>query len=724
MARPFSSAEAKHVIDQHQRILHWLEQSQTFEATRRDELRAALNAMADHRYRLLLRAIPVEELNQEGGGIRTRLLRDSGLATLEDVHDTSVRRLEAINGISAENARHIKSVAGEFAKQARAAVRIQLSADERDAASTRVVKAAAALRIGLPHLKTCDALSERHPGQIQAALKNAAPGRNGLVWTFTPRKKKEQAIAAFHELSALLDGDYGKQALPAAAALEQASTLTGDQAWQRFIEEPIPFFTLIEEVEPGLLSDGDGDYGLPRELAEEIERQPLQLDGLTCTLRRYQEWGVKYILHQEQALLGDEMGLGKTVQAIAAMVSLRNGGATHFAVICPASVLANWCKEIPRHSDLKVVQVYGPQRAEALQYWKETGGVAVTTYEGAHHLTLEDDFRMAMLTVDEAHYIKNPKAKRTATVTRLCGHADRLLFMTGTALENRVREMLRLMGLLQPEVAEQAKRMAFMAAAPQFRTAVAPVYYRRKREDVLAELPDLIESREWCPMNPAEEAAYEEAVLCNFMAARRVSWNVEDPAQCTKAARMLEIVQEAESQGRKVILISYFLDTCSRVMELLGERCLEPISGSVSPARRQESIEEFERAPAGSVLVSQILAGGTGLNIQAASVVILCEPQLKPSIESQAISRAYRMGQSRNVLVYRLLSQNSIDESICELLAEKQAAFDAFADRSALDSAQKKLELDQTSIDRIMEEEIRRIREKRGLPPAPPPEEP
>ena len=84
---------------------------------------------------------------------------------------------------------------------------------------------------------------------------------------------------------------------------------------------------------------------------------------------------------------------------------------------------------------------------------------------------------------------------------------------------------------------------------------------------------------------------------------------------------------------------------------MLGSQCTEPINGSVTPAKRQEIIDGFDKAPAGQVLVSRIVAGGTGLNIQSASVVIICEPQLKPSIESQAISRAYRMGQARNVLV-------------------------------------------------------------------------
>ena len=85
----------------------------------------------------------------------------------------------------------------------------------------------------------------------------------------------------------------------------------------------------------------------------------------------------------------------------------------------------------------------------------------------------------------------------------------------------------------------------------------------------------------------------------------------------------------------------------------------------------------LDKAPAGQVLAAQIIAGGTGLNIQSASVVILCEPQLKPSIENQAISRAYRMGQARNVIVYRLLCDNTIDEKITDLLSEKQAVFDA-----------------------------------------------
>jgi hypothetical protein len=113
--------------------------------------------------------------------------------------------------------------------------------------------------------------------------------------------------------------------------------------------------------------------------------------------------------------------------------------------------------------------------------------------------------------------------------------------MTGTALENKVEEMITLIRMLQPKIASSVHGMEFLSTAPQFREKVAPVYYRRKREDVLTELPELIETKEWCSMNPVEEVAYENAVLYDsFPAARRVSWNVDDLKNSSKAMRMME----------------------------------------------------------------------------------------------------------------------------------------------------------------------------------------
>ena len=276
--------------------------------------------------------------------------------------------------------------------------------------------------------------------------------------------------------------------------------------------------------------------------------------------------------------------------------------------------------------------------------------------------------------------------------------------------------MVALIDILQPNISASVQSMTFMPSAPQFRNRVAPVYYRRKREDVLTELPALIETREWCILNPGEKEIYEQNVLSkNFTALRRLSWNIDDLKKSCKATRLLEIIEEAKAEDRKVLVFSFFLDTIRAIGNMLGSRCYGPINGAVPSPRRQEIIDSFDKAPAGSVLLAQILSGGTGLNIQSASVVVICEPQFKPSIENQAISRAYRMGQARNVLVYRLLCANTIDERITELLEYKQEIFDAFADKSvaAAQNEAHDVEVDEKKFGQLIQEEINRINAER-----------
>jgi len=166
------------------------------------------------------------------------------------------------------------------------------------------------------------------------------------------------------------------------------------------------------------------------------------------------------------------------------MVSLRNTGATHFIVICPASVIVNWCREIQKFSKLRVIAVHGLSRESALKDWQRTGGVAVTTYETTAYFKFPDNFTYSLLVVDEAHYIKNPSTNRSKNTKAIAEHAERLLFMTGTALENKVDEMINLIKLLQPSIAMQISGMKELSSAPQFKETVAPVYYRRRREDV------------------------------------------------------------------------------------------------------------------------------------------------------------------------------------------------------------------------------------------------
>lgn len=711
MARSFSRRDARRLIAEHQGIKHCLKDIRQLEKDFRSDIVSSADRMVFSEVLEVLKGVPIEELNRDRLGIRTGLLKENGYQTVADIAAASVYEIASIHGIGSQSAYTIRRVAEQILGRARQNTKIRLSLDEKTREATKLVTTVSAYIRLSPVLEAASKLEKTYDTEIANAIADLTSSTKGLRWLFSSRKTREGREDACRYLEQMLDGEYGQVAKMLPDRRNYLLHLPPDQAWEDFSRDSIPFFKVLEDVVPGVLGNSDTLYGLPEELAAQIRDEAFFPDGLLCTLRNYQVWGVKYILHQERVLLGDEMGLGKTVQAIASMVSLKNTGATHFIVVCPASVITNWCREIVKMSRLRVTKVHGPDRDLALLSWIRTGGVAVTTYETTDSFFLPDSFRCSMLIVDEAHYIKNPGTKRTMNVTGLSNRADRLLFMTGTALENRVGEMVSLIRILQPEIADKVRGMEFLSSAPQFRQLVAPVYYRRKREDVLTELPEKTEEKEWCTLLPEEEAVYEQAVLSGYYAgARRVSWSVEDLHNSSKARRMLEIIEEAESEERKVIVFSFFLDTIRKVCSLLGDRCMEPINGSVPPARRQEILDRFEKAPAGSVLAAQILSGGTGLNIQTASVVILCEPQFKPSVENQAISRAYRMGQTRNVLVFRLLCENTVDEKITEMLEQKQAVFDAFADKS--EAARGSLELDEKTFGDIIQSEIERIKAK------------
>lgn len=679
-----------------------------------NEIKASIDRLIAEELVAALRGISVEELARDKSGIKTKYLKDAGYDNLADIFGASTMQIASVYGISQDKAYTIKSKCDNYAKKIRSGLKIKLSVDNKSKTATKVVQSIYTYMQKTAYSRQVDELNANYGNELKNAFSTLYRIENGIKWLFIAERSRNQTRNAFQYIKETLSTTYKAVANEIYKGFRNKSNSTSN-AWNDFAENSIRYYNVIEEVYPGVLGTDDSIYGLPEELARQIQDECFFPDGLLCTLRKYQEWGVKYILHQERVLLGDEMGLGKTIQAIATMVSLKNTGATHFLVVCPASVVTNWCREVTKHSKLRVTKIHGAGKIAAFKSWLKTGGVAVTNYESTSYIKLEPDYKLSLLVVDEAHYIKNANARRSVNTRALALHADRILFMTGTALENNVNEMISLIEVLRPSIASQIESYAFMSAAPQFREKIAPVYYRRKREDVLTELPDKIESKEWCLLSHEEEELYEDAVLeSKFQEARRVSWNVDDLNHSCKAQRLKEIIEEAEAEGRKVLVFSFFLDTIAKIHDFLRGKCLNPITGSVNVNRRQEIIDEFDRAPAGTVLLAQINSGGTGLNIQSASVVIICEPQFKPSIENQAISRAYRMGQSRNVLVYRLLCENTIDERLMEVLEEKQQIFDAFADKSV--AAQQSIEIDEKTFGQIIKEEIDRINKKRGTP--------
>ena len=485
----------------------------------------------------------------------------------------------------------------------------------------------------------------------------------------------------------------------AGSELEKAEkTQRAARLWSDYLARPVTYNGLLIEV-GGLDPDKEAGQGfLPAEIAEQVRVFPLDQSRLKTSLRGYQAFGAKFALVQERVILGDEMGLGKTMQSLAAMCHLAAKGATHFLVVCPASVVVNWTREVKRHTLLEAHRMHGPgkKREAAQQEWAARGGVTVTTFEALRAMPEDLDVSVAMMVVDEAHYVKNPNALRTQAVNEWAARSRRVLFLTGTPMENKVGEFRVLVGHLRPEVAENLGIADGALDGTKFREAVAPVYLRRNQEDVLSELPPRLETQEWVALEGPTLRAYRKAVLAgNFMAMRRAAFAPGTVKGSPKLRRLVEIVSEAADGGRKVVVFSYFRDVLETVTQVLGSgrygvpgvHVVGPLTGDIPPTDRQAMVDEFTAAKGPAVLVSQIQAGGVGLNIQAASMIIIAEPQLTPSIEEQAIARAHRMGQVRRVDVHRLLCGDSVDERVLELLADKREAFDEYARRSDMANA-------------------------------------
>ncbi len=566
-------------------------------------------------------------------------------------------------------------------------VQFRIAFDPSDARTTRMLRALAVWgEVGDPG-ETYLVQAKELAHELAAQREPAQPAGAGAIQRlFIGARRKGAADVAAQRVRELLEDASSSGLLRAAREIRAVTAPSAGEVWQDFERRSAAYYGLLAQV-IDLGGDAAAAEGyLPAEIAERINGQRLDTSRLSngLRLRGYQSFGARFVLVQRRVILGDEMGLGKTVQAIATMAHLASNGATHFLVVCPASVLINWTREVAKHSTLPVVALHGSDRTRATARWHSQGGVAVTTF-GSLQSLVEAATSPALLVVDEAHYVKNPNAKRSQAVNQIAADSQRVLLLTGTALENRVDEFVALVGHLRPEIAAAMDAEQGLSGAEEFRRVAAPVYLRRNQQDVLTELPELVQVDEWESFGPKDGAAYEKAVSeGNFMAMRRAAFAVSDPRDSAKLNRLLEITTEAMTNGRKVVVFSYFRDVLDAVVAALGARACGPVTGSTSTTQRQRLVDEFTDSTTATVLVCQIEAAGVGLNIQAASVVILCEPQVKPSIEAQAVARAHRMGQVRSVQVHRLLIEDSVDQRMLDLLDSKAQLFDAYVRHSAI----------------------------------------
>ncbi|MGC9404727.1 DEAD/DEAH box helicase [Streptomyces sp. DZ1-3] len=707
-----------------------------------DAVRAALKPLHDEAVEQALDAIPVARLQDvTGGRLRLGAVEKSGLATVRAVLDAGPYRLRQIPGVGQRTVDQIVAAARQLAEAAGEAAAVHLDVDRPEPRTTALVAALHVLVGAGPEarraLDTAAGLARR----LDPLLAEARPaaGRIGLLLAGRERKARAlKAVTGIRSLTEEAERD-GTPELLAQASVDLLRGPAGDlAAWTDFELRSAEYYGVLGEI-AGHTSDTAAAEGfLPDDIAERVRGLRLDDSRRRVSLRGYQAFGARFALARRRVILGDEMGLGKTIQAIAALAHLAAGGHTHFLVVCPASVLVNWTREIEARSTLPVRPLHGPDRRDAFADWGARGGVAVTTFDSLRGFPdpggdaggppggepegggPDRPPAPAMLVVDEAHSVKNPQALRSQAVDRWAAGCERVLFMTGTPMENRVAEFRNLVRMLDPEVADRLGDGTGLTGSVAFRRAVAPVYLRRNQEDVLTELPSLQHTDEWEELSAADEDAYREAVReGNFMAMRRAAY--ARPEKSAKLGRLREIVREAGENGLKVVVFSNFRDVL-RVVEAdltaadgaeprLYGPVFGPLTGAVPPNRRQSLVDGFTAVTGPAVLLAQIQAAGIGLNMQAASVVIVCEPQIKPTIEHQAVARAHRMGQVRPVRVHRLLAAGGVDERMVRLLERKTRLFDAYARRSAVaEATPDAVDVSDTDLARrIVEEEQARL---------------
>ncbi len=657
--------------------------------------RAAVSAATDGTVEARLGELPLAALKDATDGpLRLGALEEAGITTVAQVRSKGRLGLELVPGVGPKTSTQVLAAAQKVEAALRASTRVRFDVEARPPDQTALLGA-------LRHLELVERfvepLAPRLDAIVAAVAADVGPARletQRIRRFFASGRRKSEATAALARLNELL---LSPDTSLLVTELSTARTELADTApagapvdvWADYLARPVAYNGLLAEVS-GLAPDEAASHGLlPEDIVEKVAAFELDTSLLDVSLRGYQTFGAKFCLVQERTILGDDMGLGKTVEALAVMAHLRARGASRFLVVCPASVLANWGKEIARHThmDDEILRIHGPSRDAAVARWAAAGGLAVTTFGTLRALELPD-VGIDAVVVDEAHFAKNPEAQRTQAVRAVVRRARHVVLMSGTPMENRVEEFRTLVDHIRPDLAATIHASSGVAGADAFRRSVAPVYLRRNQVDVLDELPPRIDAADWVDLEGPSLDTYRAAVADgNFMAMRRAAFLTPEPIDSPKLARLVEIVEEAVENDRKVVVFSFFLDVIERVRAAVGDLAVGPLTGSVPAPERQVLVDEFTARPGPAVLVSQIEAGGVGLNIQAASVVVLTEPQWKPTTEEQAIARCHRMGQVRPVEVHRLLAEDSVDERMVEILAHKSALFADYVRKSDMKDA-------------------------------------
>jgi hypothetical protein len=474
------------------------------------------------------------------------------------------------------------------------------------------------------------------------------------------------------------------------------------------------------------LADRAARRFLPTDTCERVERRaaelkarvvPAQPSTVSATLRPYQLEGFHFLAYLAAnhfgGILADDMGLGKTVQTLTWLIWLRDQGASAAArslpslVVCPKSVQDNWRAEVERFCPGLVVRVWSGNGVKNLPSLLDSAALHVVNYAQLRSIggALARTDLLAVI-LDEGQNIKNPSSQ-TAMIARRLRAAHRLI-LSGTPIENRLLDLWSLMAFAMPGALGSRTEFARLYdsktdpfARQRLAARVRPFLLRRTKAQVAADLPDRVEEDLSCAMEGEQKTLYraelkraqqmllrlqtQEAlnqerfnVLTSLLRLRQICCHpklVKPDAKSTgaKLEALLETLEPLIEEGEKVLVFSQFVEALDLLREAIAARDWKTWFLIGSTENRGALVDDFQNHEGPGVFLISLKAGGAGLNLTAASYVVLFDPWWNPAVENQAIDRTHRIGQARKVIAYRLLIKDSIEEKIRALQKQKGA---------------------------------------------------
>ncbi len=461
---------------------------------------------------------------------------------------------------------------------------------------------------------------------------------------------------------------------------------------------------------------------LVREMTAAFDNDMEVPSTLQATLRSYQEDGFRWIKALKQhgfgGILADDMGLGKTIQVISFLLSEQEaGGVGKSLIICPSSLVYNWASECERFAPaLKVTMVIGtPKERRQCIDKGEDGEILITSYELLKRdIKYYRPHRYAHQIIDEGQYIKNHNTQVAKAVKAI--DSTFRLALTGTPIENRLSELWSLFDFLMPGFLYTYRQFKQDFETPivsldekkvamRLKQMISPFVLRRLKQEVLKDLPDKIEENIIVDMFPRQKELYNAHVvqlreslarqtrqefnagkMKVFAALTRLRQLCCDPSliydnyegASAKVAMCMELIQEAVSGGHKILLFSQFTSLFPILQDRMDKEKISymTLTGKTSKAKRAVLVKQFNE-DATSVFCISLKAGGTGLNLTAADIVIHFDPWWNLAVMNQATDRAHRIGQAQVVNVYNLIARGTIEEKIISLQEAKRQLADA-----------------------------------------------